>query len=342
MKRFAATIRFGLVITIVIVAAVLMLQGAGEMTIVLATLTTFIIYFWSADLIGRSWALLPAFLFAFSPTVLHAASTGDVIIIETLALFAALFAFLHFLLHPERRYLVAAIIATGVAAIASGYSIFLIPLFILLMLVFYLASVGRDWQFTPAEARAKRFGIRAFRYFRALFVILIGGHIIAAAVFLLMGTAPADVWPEFIARFALIQPPSLPSTLGGQPLPFLILLAIATLAALWRTTLSFFKSLFAREPLFLDYLGTHFTEFSLLAAAVILLVFGAPLLFTLPLLVILMASSVRNTIRIRSERRAPLLIKLVILYRERFGVSVKSLILATLLVWYFINAVMAL
>lgn len=333
----------------VAVSAALMFNAAGDpfaapllASVALVSLTTLILYFWSADLIGRSWALLPAFLFAFSPLVLRAASSVDARTIETLALLAALFAFLHFLLHPQRRHLIAAIFILGIAAFASDHSIFLIPHFILLTLVFYLASVGRDWQITPPPARGKRFGIRALRYFRALFVILIGGHIIAAVAFLALGIAPSDIGRAFVTRLARIKPPSFPAEILGQPFPFLVLFAIAALMALWRTIISFFKSLFSREPLFLDYLGTHFTEFALLVFAALVLAFGAPLLPALPSLAILVASSIRNTIRIRHSKGSPLLLKLVIVYRELFGISVKSLVLAALLAWYFVSAVTAL
>ena len=88
MKRFLAAIRIVVVIIIIIISG-LLVRDAPAFSLGLFTLTALIIYFWAAELIGRSWALLPAFLFAFSPTIIAGTMEGNEIVVQTLALCAS-------------------------------------------------------------------------------------------------------------------------------------------------------------------------------------------------------------------------------------------------------------
>ena len=135
-------------------------------TIVFALIFIALIYFFSRNLIGNRWSLLPAFLFGFSPLLLahgHYA-TGDILTALTIGL--SVISFTSFLDHPSRKRLLLAGLAFGAAQATSFTALALIPVFALLISVFYLNKVIQDRPITPREDRMEIFAKRAFRYFR--------------------------------------------------------------------------------------------------------------------------------------------------------------------------------
>lgn len=152
----------------------------------LTILLVILIYFWSAELLGAGWALVPAFLFGLSPTVL---AHGHYVTTDVGAAFGVAFAtyfFLKFLFSPSRKHLVWAGIAFGIAALAKFSTVLLIPYFLILIFFFFLAGVVRNWNETAPELRFKRFGIRAWRYFRSVvFIFAIGYVLIVYPVYFL-------------------------------------------------------------------------------------------------------------------------------------------------------------
>jgi hypothetical protein len=137
-----------------------------------------LIYVWSKELLGRWWALLPTLLFAFSPTVL---AHGHYVTTDVGAAFGVIFAayyFIKFVLEPSRRHIIYAGLAFGVASLAKFSTALLVPYFIILILIYYIASVSRDWNQTEAGARLKRFGRRGWRYVKSLVAIFAAGYIL--------------------------------------------------------------------------------------------------------------------------------------------------------------------
>ena len=129
----------------------------------LTILLIILIYIWSRELMGNFWGLLPATLFALSPTVL---AHGHYVTTDIGAAFGVLFGtyyFVKFLSEPSRRRLIYAGLAFGVAQLTKFSVPLLVPLFVFLIVVFYAASVARDWNTTGIGARLKRFFIRAWR-----------------------------------------------------------------------------------------------------------------------------------------------------------------------------------
>ncbi|MEK9186706.1 MAG: hypothetical protein AAB885_03935, partial [Patescibacteria group bacterium] len=75
----------------------------------------------------------------------------------------------------------------GIAQLLKFSNFLLVPLFIFLMAVFYLASVWRDWKMTdPNRGRLRRFGIRCFRYCRSLFLIFLIGFTLVYVVYAIL------------------------------------------------------------------------------------------------------------------------------------------------------------
>ena len=105
-------------------------QTARIFPILITILTIILIYLLARRMMGRWWALLPAFLFAFDPTVL---AHGHYVTTDVGAAFGILLA-LYFLLKyfdvPSTKHLWLAGIAFGIAMICKFSTPLLVPLYI--------------------------------------------------------------------------------------------------------------------------------------------------------------------------------------------------------------------
>lgn len=144
--------------------------------ILLTILLIVLVYIWSRELLGNWWGLLPALLFGISPTVL---AHGHYVTTDLGAAFGIIFAtyyFLKYLLGPSRRRLIYAGLAFGVATIAKFSTALLVPYFIVLLFVFYLAGIFRDWNQEGVGPRLQRFVKRAWRYLKSIVAIFAIGY----------------------------------------------------------------------------------------------------------------------------------------------------------------------
>jgi len=149
----------------------------------LTILLIFFIYIWAKELIGRWWALLPAFLFGFSPTVLAHGHYVTTDLGAALGIFIAAYYFIKFLLEPSPRHLIFSGIAFGIAQLMKFSSVLLVPFFGFLIIVFCL------WEF-----KNKGYGLFAgfgqllkifFRYIFYLIIIFAIGYFIVYLVYFL-------------------------------------------------------------------------------------------------------------------------------------------------------------
>ena len=155
-----------------------MVFAARLAPILLTLLLIFLLYWWAKEIMGPRWALLPSVLFGLSPNVL---AHGHYVTTDVAAAFGMVLAsyfFLKFLREPSRPHLLYAGLATGLAMLMKFSTVLLIPYFFTLILVFYAASLARDWSLTAARERWYRFSIRAWRYFRAFVLIFVIGYVV--------------------------------------------------------------------------------------------------------------------------------------------------------------------
>ncbi|MDP3052822.1 MAG: glycosyltransferase family 39 protein [bacterium] len=141
--------------------------------ILLTLLLVVLIYIWARELLGGWWGLLPAFLFAFSPTVL---AHGHYVTTDIGAAFGVVLAtyfFIKFLLKPTGKYLIFAGLAFGVAELMKFSTVLLIPYFIALVLV---------WTIRKLPAQAGRRFWRKLLFLAAIFVI---GYVLVYLVYFL-------------------------------------------------------------------------------------------------------------------------------------------------------------
>lgn len=280
-----------------------LVTNARIFPIILTLLTIILIYFWSRELLGKWWALVPAFLFGLSPIVLAHGHYVTTDIGATLGVLFATFGFTKFLAKPSLYNILLAGLALGVALLAKFSNNLLIPYFIILAII-YFAFVNRRY---------------FLKYLKGIIgVFLVAFIIIYAVNFLFTLNYPPErqladakeVLSNFTPRslaeldFALIENPVLrpigqylfgllmilQRASGGntayflgelsaegwwyyfpvvfllkEPLPSLILILLALGLGIWKVL----KPAVWRVKSFLNYLGTHFAEFSMLLFVII-------------------------------------------------------------------------
>jgi len=321
-------------------------------SIFFALLLSLLIFLWSKELIGRWWALLPTFLFSFSPLVLAYGHYFSPDIFAAFAVFASIFTFLNFLHHPSRPNLFLAGLAFGAAQLLRLSAIILIPVFLFLIIVFYVAGIIRDWAATEPSARWKHFRVRAIRYFRPVFIIFFIGFLIIYVGFALREqnlTKPIFDYLASLSSYLNLKGGGwqfLTLFLTKEPLPSLILLVFSFVVFLWSTLKLTFGAVL-RKLKFSDYLGTHFPEFSLIvfvAAYVLLGLFIEPLvsanyLASLPFVYILSATAIKNWFSVSNFNLIRnLWLQIAVAATNFWQLTLKSAALAVILISYLIIA----
>lgn len=150
----------------------------GPMLLVLILIIA--IYLWGRELLGKWWALLPAFLFGLSPSVLAHGHFVTTDIGSTLGIFVALYFFVRYLddTAPQhaRRNLILAGATFGIAQLMKFSAVLLIPLFIFLTIVFYI------WKRTSALYYHKSL----WGYTKGLIKIFAIGYLVVYAAYFLV------------------------------------------------------------------------------------------------------------------------------------------------------------
>lgn len=139
---------------------------------ILTLILILFIYVWSKELIGRWWALLPTFLFAMSPTVLAHGHYVTTDLGAALGIFISIYYFVKFLITSNKRNLVWAGLAFGIAQLMKFSAVLLIPFLGVLAIIFSLFVL-----------REKRF-ISLIKYVFATGLIFIIGFILVYTVYL--------------------------------------------------------------------------------------------------------------------------------------------------------------
>lgn len=152
---------------------------------ILTLLLIIAVYFCAKELVGRWWALLPAFLIALSPNFLAHGHYVTTDIGAALGIFLAIFCFLKFLSRPTKTHLFLAGIAFGIAQLMKFSAVLLIPYLLLAIAIFYLISVIRDWKATLPQSKLRKFGVRFLRYLKNIFFIFIIGYVLVYLVYAL-------------------------------------------------------------------------------------------------------------------------------------------------------------
>ncbi|MEK7163078.1 MAG: glycosyltransferase family 39 protein [Patescibacteria group bacterium] len=348
------------------------IQGTRLAPMFLTLILIIFIYIWTKELIGRWWALLPTFLFAFSPTVLAHGHYVTTDIGAALGIFIASYYFVKFLLWPLKRHLIFAGLAFGVAQLMKFSSVLLIPFFIFLIAIFYIWKVIYDWKETDSSIRFKRFAICALQYAKSLLLIFIIGYVLVYVVYFLFtinypiekqvadtkftltsfagNLAGINIWMsgnkilrpfgEYMLGVLMVMQRSSGGNTGyflGEvsasgwwyyfPIIFILKEPISSLILIiFAFFLSIYHILKAKSyklKAINNYLGTHFTEFSMISFVIFYWLYSikSPLnigirhiLPTLPFIYILTASALKKWVNNGKDVKKVLIIVLIIWY----------------------------
>lgn len=143
------------------------IQTARIMPILLTILTIILVYLLARSLIGDWWALMPAFMFAFDPTVL---AHGHYVTTDVGAAFGivlSIYFLLKFFNSPTTKHLWWAGLAFGIAQITKFSAPLLIPLFIFLALVLWIREMIIQ----------HRFSFRGLRWLWKFLLIMVIGYV---------------------------------------------------------------------------------------------------------------------------------------------------------------------
>lgn len=148
--------------------------------ILLALLAGAVVYFWAKERMGKTWALLPAFLFLFSPTVLAHGHYVTTDIGAALGTLITLFSFVSFLEKPSPARLVIAGVALGLAELMKFSNAMLFPFLGVLAGIYWLSGILRR---SPNEYSVRRGWLRIFFSYAAVCLIAFGVIYAAYAAF---------------------------------------------------------------------------------------------------------------------------------------------------------------
>ncbi len=179
------------------------IRMARIMPILLTVLTIILVYLLARSLIGDWWGLLPAFLFAFDPTIL---AHGHYVTTDVGAAFGvilSLFFYLRFIESPTTRRLWAAGIAFGVGQLTKFSTPLVTVLFLLLAVILWARDALIRRRFTAA-------GLHRFR--DVILLIVIGYVFVVYPVYFLF-TSGYPIGRQAADTTALL------SSFGGGPTP---------------------------------------------------------------------------------------------------------------------------
>ncbi len=154
------------------------------MPILITIITVILVWFLARRIIGDLWALLPAFMFAFDPSVL---AHGHYVTTDVGAAFGTVLSLLFFLRYldvPTTKRLWLAGIAFGIAQLTKFSTPLLIPLYLFLMIVLAARDSAPHWHTTVHRWRT--FGKTAWRHlWKLILVFAIGYAVIVYPVYFL-------------------------------------------------------------------------------------------------------------------------------------------------------------
>jgi len=141
---------------------------------VLMLLLTLFVFIWAKELIGPRWALLPTALTAFTPNFLAHGHYVTTDIGAAVGSVMAIYYFVKYLNNQTRKHLIWAGLAFGFAMLMKFSTVLLIPLFLLLIFVYWLVEIART-KGQIKTGRFKHFVGLGFKYLgKTLLIFIIG------------------------------------------------------------------------------------------------------------------------------------------------------------------------
>ncbi len=122
-------------------------QWARIGPMLLTLILIFLIYLWASELLGIWWGLLPALLFALSPTVLAHGHFVTTDIGAALGFLLSIYYFIKFQENQTKKNLILAGVGFGIAQLLKFSGVILIPYLLLLTFIFYTGGIWRNREY---------------------------------------------------------------------------------------------------------------------------------------------------------------------------------------------------
>ncbi len=156
--------------------ATAIVQTARIFPILITLLLIIFTFLLARGILGNWWALLPAALLGFSPTIL---AHGHYVTTDVGAAFGVVLATYYFLKYvesPTRKHLLFAGLSFGIAQILKFSTPFLVPLFLFLAFTLWIRDLIIKWRHTDRARRLKIFLMNGARWIWRLALIFIIGY----------------------------------------------------------------------------------------------------------------------------------------------------------------------
>lgn len=161
---------------------IILLSRLGS--IILTLITGWVFFLFCRKRLGNWWALLPLFLFSFSPLVL---AHGHYVTTDIAAAFGtiiALWSFTGYLKNPSRKNLIIAGLCFGLAQLCKFSLLLLIPIDGLLAIIFYAVRLSQNWPDIPFGHRKKEICQRLLKTIGATILIFGIGYLLVYLIYL--------------------------------------------------------------------------------------------------------------------------------------------------------------
>lgn len=345
--------------------------------ILLTLLLIIAVYLFSKEFLGRWWALLPTFLTAFSPTLLAHGHYVTTDVAASLGTLVATAAFLSALFRPSKKSTFLAGLAFGFAQLTKFSAFLLVPYFIVLAAAFYLIGLWGGWHKKGEGLYVVK--LLFWTFFLGFLLVFIAYGILtrnypitkqisdseyllsSKLVTWLAGVPAARGLAEYILGLLMTIKNVVADNVARnyfpalfllkEPIASLILIFIAFVFAIKNIVKAALGVIFRRSNKLFDYLGSNFAEFSMMIFVIFYFAISMignfnigirHILPTLPFIYILTSSAIKKWFSTQNpDFIRNFVIKLSVIYKEVFGVSVKTAIFAFLIILYFSSTAFA-
>jgi hypothetical protein len=311
-----------------------------QLRLIVIVLTIFflvLVYAWVRDVVGKFAGLLAVFLISLSPKILalgHLATPEMGVILLT---FLSLILFLNFIRKPKLMWVIALGIVFGATQLIDLSLFIFVPCFILLTLIYILRQVFEDRARDGSTTSAWREGGRRLRALLHVFVV---GYVFLYATYFALS------W-DFTSRYLsgvkavgqnwvslAFNPERIILFFSSEPLPALIIILLALLFGVLVSFRKIWRRMLGKSENLSGLIDIYFPEIILAFFILLYLLFEQDFNTVLPILYVLVAILVSHWFSIPGFDFAKnIKAKITILYRSRFVVITRGLILVFLVIW---------
>ena len=192
------------------------IQTARIFPILITLLTIILVYFFAKKLMGDWWALLPATLFALSPTILAQGHYVTTDVGAAFGILLATYAFLEFIESPSTKKLWFAGIAFGIAQITKFSAPLLLLLFFFVLFVLWMQTLIIEWRTAERAHRFNKYLMIGWRYLRSLILIVAIGYVFIVYPIYFLFTAHYPIAKQAADTQALLASFASGPTSAGQ------------------------------------------------------------------------------------------------------------------------------